>query len=75
MDEIVNNKGDNHNSTDDLWLMFLMGDMTIVGPRPHMILQTKKYNQKIHNFKERHSEKPDINGFSSDKWLSRRNKK
>lgn len=42
----------------------LMGDMTIVGPRPHMIYQTEKYNQKIYNFKERHSEKPGITGLA-----------
>jgi len=53
-------------SIDELPQFFnvLMGDMTIVGPRPHMILQTEKYNRKIYNFKERHSEKPGITGLA-----------
>lgn len=53
-------------SIDELPQFFnvLMGDMTIVGPRPHMVNQTEKYNQKIDNFKERHREKPGITGLA-----------
>jgi len=53
-------------SIDELPQFFnvLMGHMTIVGPRPHMVNQTEKYNQKIYKFKERHYEKPGITGLA-----------
>ena len=53
-------------SLDELPQFFnvLMGDMTIVGPRPHMVIQTELYNKKIYNFKERHYEKPGITGLA-----------
>ena len=42
----------------------LMGKMSIVGPRPHMIKHTSDYNDNIHNFMVRHFVKPGITGLA-----------
>lgn len=42
----------------------LMGDMSIVGPRPHMVKQTFDYSQIIDYYMVRHLIKPGITGWS-----------
>ena len=38
------------------------GDMSIVGPRPHMVAQTEQYSQLIDKYMLRHTIKPGITG-------------
>ena len=42
----------------------LMGSMSIVGPRPHMISHTEEYSKVIDNYMARHFAKPGITGLS-----------
>lgn len=42
----------------------LMGDMSIVGPRPHMLLHTEEYSKLIDKYMVRHFVKPGITGWS-----------
>lgn len=42
----------------------LMGDMSIVGPRPHMLLQTEEYSQLINSYSSRHLVKPGVSGWA-----------
>lgn len=42
----------------------LIGDMSIVGPRPHMLYHTKIYSQQIDNYMLRHTIKPGITGWA-----------
>jgi putative colanic acid biosysnthesis UDP-glucose lipid carrier transferase len=42
----------------------LLGNMSIVGPRPHMIKHTLDYNAQIDNFMVRHFVKPGITGLA-----------
>ena len=42
----------------------LMGDMSIVGPRPHMLAHTKMYSQLIDKYMVRHFVKPGITGWA-----------
>lgn len=42
----------------------LKGEMSIVGPRPHMLKHTFNYNQIVENFMVRHFIKPGITGLS-----------
>ena len=53
-------------SLDELPQFFnvLIGDMSIVGPRPHMNIQTKKYISNIDNYLARNSVKPGITGLA-----------
>lgn len=53
-------------SLDELPQFFnvLKGDMSIVGPRPHMNVQTKKYLVEIENYLFRNSVKPGITGLA-----------
>ena len=53
-------------SLDELPQFFnvLIGDMSIVGPRPHMNIQTKKYINDIDNYLTRNSVKPGITGLA-----------
>ena len=46
------------------FLNVLIGDMSIVGPRPHMIQHTDKYAQLISGFMVRHFVKPGITGLA-----------
>ena len=42
----------------------LMGQMSVVGPRPHMLLHTKQYSALIDNYLTRHIVKPGITGWA-----------
>lgn len=53
----------------------LMGKMSVVGPRPHMIKHTTDYNDHIHNFMVRHFVKPGITGLSQVSGLRGETKK
>lgn len=46
-----------------LWNV-LKGDMSIVGPRPHMLAHTEMYSQLIDKYMVRHFVKPGITGWS-----------
>ena len=54
------------NSLDELPQFFnvLLGNMSIVGPRPHMIRHTDQYSELIHNYPVRHFTKPGITGWA-----------
>src|SRR5579863_3906509 len=53
-------------SLDELPQFFnvLIGNMSIVGPRPHMISHTEKFERLTDNYKIRHSLKPGITGWA-----------
>jgi putative colanic acid biosynthesis UDP-glucose lipid carrier transferase len=53
-------------SIDELpqFLNVLKGDMSIVGPRPHMIEHTKYYSEEILNFMQRHKCPPGLTGWA-----------
>ncbi len=53
-------------SIDELPQFFnvFIGDMSVVGPRPHMLSQTKKYAKTIDKFMVRHLVKPGITGLA-----------
>ncbi|WP_455667569.1 undecaprenyl-phosphate glucose phosphotransferase [Phocaeicola sp.] len=42
----------------------LLGDMSLVGPRPHMLLHTQEYSRLINKYMVRHFVKPGITGWS-----------
>ena len=42
----------------------LKGEMSIVGPRPHMLKHTEEYANLIDNFMVRHGVKPGITGWA-----------
>lgn len=56
-------------SMDELpqFINVLRGDMSIVGPRPHMIKHTEEYSQMVGNFMNRHAIKPGITGLAQVK--------
>ncbi|MEN8886871.1 exopolysaccharide biosynthesis polyprenyl glycosylphosphotransferase [uncultured Winogradskyella sp.] len=53
-------------SMDELPQFFnvLFGDMSVVGPRPHMVSHTNMYAKKIDKFMVRHFVKPGITGLA-----------
>ena len=53
-------------SIDELPQLFnvLKGEMSIVGPRPHMLKHTKQYNELIDKYMLRHLVKPGITGWA-----------
>ncbi|NDW08160.1 undecaprenyl-phosphate glucose phosphotransferase [Dysgonomonas sp. 520] len=53
-------------SIDELpqFINVLVGDMSVVGPRPHMIKQTEIYNKLIDTFMIRHLIKPGVTGWA-----------
>jgi lipopolysaccharide/colanic/teichoic acid biosynthesis glycosyltransferase len=48
----------------------LLGDMSVVGPRPHPINLNKEYEFKITQFNKRHRFKPGITGLAQSKGFS-----
>lgn len=54
---------------DELPQLFnvLVGDMSIVGPRPHMLYHTRFYAQKIPFYNLRHEAKPGMTGMAQIK--------
>ena len=42
----------------------LIGDMSVVGPRPHMLLHTDEYSKLINKYMVRHFVKPGVTGWS-----------
>ena len=53
-------------SIDELpqFINVFKGDMSIVGPRPHMLKHTQEYSLLINNFMVRHFVKPGITGWA-----------
>ena len=53
-------------SLDELpqFLNVLWGDMSVVGPRPHMVSQTNEYKKLIDKYMVRHIMKPGITGLA-----------
>ena len=53
-------------SIDELpqFINVLKGDMSVVGPRPHMVSHTHMYAEKIDKFMVRHFIKPGITGLA-----------
>jgi putative colanic acid biosynthesis UDP-glucose lipid carrier transferase len=46
------------------FLNVLMGDMSIVGPRPHMLKHTKEFSEAERQYMVRHLLKPGITGWA-----------
>jgi putative colanic acid biosynthesis UDP-glucose lipid carrier transferase len=42
----------------------LKGEMSVVGPRPHMLKHTEEYSQRVSKFLVRHLAKPGITGWA-----------
>lgn len=53
-------------SLDELPQLFnvLKGDMSLVGPRPHMLKHTEMYSSKIPNYMDRHIVRPGLTGYA-----------
>lgn len=53
-------------SIDELpqFINVLLGDMSIVGPRPHMLKHTQEYSELINRYMVRHFIKPGITGWA-----------
>ena len=56
-------------SIDELPQFFnvLKGDMSVVGPRPHMVKHTEEYSELVGNFMQRHAIRPGITGLAQVK--------
>jgi len=56
-------------SIDELPQFFnvLMGNMSVIGPRPHMLKHTEEYAKKVEKFMVRHFVKPGITGLAQAK--------
>ena len=46
------------------FLNVLKGEMSIVGPRPHLTDHTKHYSKEVQNFMQRHKCLPGITGWA-----------
>ena len=55
-----------HSNIDELPQLFnvLVGDMSIVGPRPHATSQNETFAELISSFSRRHNVKPGITGWA-----------
>ena len=55
-----------NNSIDELpqFINVLIGDMSVVGPRPHMLSHTDFYAKEIDGYMERHAVKPGVTGWA-----------
>lgn len=55
-----------HTNIDELpqFINVLLGDMSVVGPRPHMVKHTEEYSKLIDKYMVRHFVKPGITGWS-----------
>jgi putative colanic acid biosysnthesis UDP-glucose lipid carrier transferase len=53
-------------SLDELpqFINVLLGDMSIIGPRPHMLAHTESYAKQVEGYMDRLSVKPGITGLS-----------
>ncbi|MEO9480979.1 MAG: undecaprenyl-phosphate glucose phosphotransferase [Maribacter dokdonensis] len=53
-------------SIDELpqFINVLMGDMSVVGPRPHMVVHTEQYQNSVDKYLVRHFLKPGITGLA-----------
>lgn len=53
-------------SIDELpqFINVLKGDMSVVGPRPHMLKHTEEYKNIVNSFMHRHTIKPGITGLA-----------
>lgn len=56
-------------SLDELpqFINVILGDMSIVGPRPHMLKHTEEYSKSIRKYMLRHFIKPGITGLAQVK--------
>ena len=55
-----------HTSFDEFPQFFnvLRGDMSVVGPRPHMLSQTEQYRRMLSRYMTRHAVQPGITGWA-----------
>jgi len=49
-----------------LWNI-LTGDMSLIGPRPHMLHHTDYYTPRIHDYMRRHDMRPGLTGYAQIK--------
>lgn len=56
-------------SLDELPQLFnvLAGDMSIIGPRPHMLFHTEYYSARIPEYMHRHEMRPGLTGYAQVK--------
>lgn len=56
-------------SLDELpqFINVLLGEMSVVGPRPHMLSHTQEYSKMVEKFMARHFVKPGITGLAQAK--------
>ncbi|RLD21721.1 MAG: hypothetical protein DRI54_08935, partial [Bacteroidetes bacterium] len=56
-------------SIDELpqFINVLFGEMSVVGPRPHMLKHTEEYSKEVGKFMQRHAIKPGITGLAQAK--------